>query len=479
MHTFDHIPKTVHHPILLPRTKPPTMQAAFKVQQEVKADLGLHKVVASLNKNYKPNGLKSYVAAMRKFGFKPTMPGPYEVGVWAQVRGLPISPNHAKLDSGLGPAGGRVSLTPVLRKKAADGSTGNVTADDQQNDLQYLCEVSIGSPPQNLQLDFDTGSADLWVFSTELSASARSGHTAFDSTKSSTYTKLDWLTWTIAYGDGSSASSDVGSDVITIGGLAIPHQSVELANEISEEFSQASGDGLLGLAWSKINTVKRCVIIPRPQHTPVENLISAKTLPKDAQLFTSCFYSTRDANKQSFYTFGYIDQDLVTASGKTIAWTAVDNSLGFWMISSASVSVGGQHIQRPGNHAIVDTGTTLCLVSDDVCKALYDTIPGATYETSQQGYVIPTSTKLTQLPAFSVAVGSNEFVIQPEDLIFGNPVNGVWFGGIQSRGDLAFDILGDVFLKSIYAVSLRTPLTLALIHVDTQAITNQSIRFGT
>lgn len=32
------------------------------------------------------------------------------------------------------------------------------------------------------------------------------------------------------------------------------------------------------------------------------------------------------------------------------------------------------------------------------------------------------------------------------------------FGGIQDRGDSAFDILGDVFLKNVYAVELLTML---------------------
>lgn len=191
-----------------------------------------------------------------------------------------------------------------------------------------------------------------------------------------------------------------------------------------------------------------------PANTPVANMISQGDIPKDSQLFTSAFYSERDAaSPQSFYTFGYIDQDLVAASGADIAWTDIDSSQGFWMFPSASTSINGQAISQAGNTAIADTGTTLALMSDQVCEALYKAIPGAKYDDQQQGYVFPLTTKASDLPELKVSVGDTQVTIQPEDLAFAPADSVNWYGGVQSRGDNPFDILGDVFLKSIYAVS--------------------------
>lgn len=74
------------------------------------------------------------------------------------------------------------------------------------------------------------------------------------------------------------------------------------------------------------------------------------------------------------------------------------------------------------------------------------------YDEQQQGYLFPTSVTADQLPDFSVAVGDKQFTIQKEDLAFTVASEGYWYGGVQSRGDNAFDILGDVFLKSVYAI---------------------------
>jgi hypothetical protein len=221
---------------------------------------------------------------------------------------------------------------------------------------------------------------------------------------------------------------------------------------MSAQFVSGAGDGLLGLAFGSINTVT-----PTPVATPVENMITEQDIPKTAELFTAKLGSWRDANEpdkgESFYTFGYIDQATVTASGQQISYTPVDNSQGFWMFDSASATVNGKSVAQSGNTAIADTGTTLALVSDDVCQAIYDAIPGATYDQTQQGWTYPTATTADALPVVTFAVGDKQFAVQKEDLGFADAGNGMVYGGIQSRGSMTFDILGDTFLKGIYAVS--------------------------
>lgn len=50
------------------------------------------------------------------------------------------------------------------------------------------------------------------------------------------------------------------------------------------------------------------------------------------------------------------------------------------------------------------------------------------------------------------AVGKTLYTLHPDDFGYASADNGFILGGIQSRGDLDFDIFGDVFLKCVYVV---------------------------
>ena len=74
-------------------------------------------------------------------------------------------------------------------------------------------------------------------------------HNIFDEGKSHTFNSSIGQRWNITYGDGSSASGHVGTDVVEIGGIVVQNQAVEVANKMSAQFRRFAGDGLMGLAF--------------------------------------------------------------------------------------------------------------------------------------------------------------------------------------------------------------------------------------
>lgn len=173
----------------------------------------------------------------------------------------------------------QAAVDRIRRGNVARRTTGSAETTPEANDVEYLTPVSIGTPAQVLNLDFDTGSSDLWVFSSETSKSDVQGQTVFDPNKSSTAQKLQGYSWQILYGDGSSSSGDVYTDTVTVGGLTVTAQAVEVAKKVSSEFSSDSNnDGLLGLGFSSINTVE-----PVAQKTFFDNANASL----DAPVFTA------------------------------------------------------------------------------------------------------------------------------------------------------------------------------------------------
>ena len=162
----------------------------------------------------------------------------------------------------------------------ATGNDGSVTATPEDSfDSEYLCPVDIGE--QTLNLDFDTGSTDLWVpllksqstynfifswvFLSQLSSASKEGHTVYDPSKSSAYKAKSGYIWDITCGDGSGTFGTVSTDTVTVGGTKVTGQAVEIATKVPSTFVlDTANDGLLGLPFSSINTGK---FLSYPQNT--------------------------------------------------------------------------------------------------------------------------------------------------------------------------------------------------------------------
>ena len=96
-------------------------------------------------------------------------------------------------------------------------------------------------------------SAISWVFSDLTPAASRGSHPVY---KTSDTKRLAGQSWSIGYGDGSGAAGEVFADTVIIGAATATRQAVEAATSVSSQFvSDADNDGLVGLAFSSINTV--------------------------------------------------------------------------------------------------------------------------------------------------------------------------------------------------------------------------------
>lgn len=402
----------------------------------------------------------------------------------------------------------------LLSKRA--NTTGSAVTTPQQSDVEYLTPVQIGTPAQTLNLDFDTGSSDLWVFSSETPSSSVSGQTTYNITKSSTATKLSGSTWSISYGDGSSSSGNVYTDVVAVGGVSFDKMAVESATKVSSSFTEdANNDGLLGLAFSTLNTVT-----PTAQKTFFDNIKSS--------LGSALFTADLKHNEPGTYNFGFVDDSLYTG---TLSYTDVDTSDGFWAFTADSFAVGGSNStsttttdsttgssssRRKGSKSnsansgsslfsrirrqfgggngsghgsgggsgsgsgsntgtgsgsgtttgntnsgsttssstitgIADTGTTLAMLPAAVCESYYSQVSGASYSSSAGGYIFSCD---ATLPDFSFTVGSTTVTI-PGDYVNYSELDSTGqdcYGGIQPDTSIGFAIFGDVALKSAFVV---------------------------
>lgn len=275
-----------------------------------------------------------------------------------------------------------------------------------------------------------------WVFSSLLPESQIGQHSVYDPSKSSSWSKLNGASFELSYGDGSGAAGIVGYDKVVIGQATVTSQAVECATSVSASFvDDAASDGLVGLGFSVINSVK-----PTPQQTFFGNIMS--------QLEQPVFTADLDINGDGTYEFGVIDESKYSGS---LSYVDIDSSSGYWQFESPSYSIAGTVITAVDpSPAIADTGTSLLLLDAATVLAYYSQVIGATLSPTEGGYVYPCS---ATLPDFAIAVGSNYMVeLSGSDLTYAEVDSTICFGGIQSNAGAGLQVFGDMLLQRQFVV---------------------------
>ncbi|XP_030158466.1 cathepsin E isoform X2 [Lynx canadensis] len=185
-------------------------------------------------------------------------------------------------------------------------------------DTEYFGSISIGSPPQNFTVIFDTGSSNLWVPSVYCTSPACKTHARFYPSQSNTYSALG-NHFSIQYGTGS-LSGIIGTDQVYVEGLLVVGQQFgESVTEPGQTFVNAEFDGILGLGYPSLAV---------GGVTPVFDNMMAQNLV-DIPMFSVYMSSDPESGVGSELIFGGYDHSHFSGN---LNWVPVTKQ-GYWQIA--------------------------------------------------------------------------------------------------------------------------------------------------
>ncbi|XP_039501436.1 lysosomal aspartic protease [Drosophila santomea] len=303
--------------------------------------------------------------------------------------------------------------------------------------LEYTIRVCIGTPPQCFNLQFDTGSSDLWVPSVKCPSTneACQEHNKYNSSASSSYVE-DGGEFSLEYGTGSLLGVR-SRDTVNIDGMVIRNQTfVEAVDEPGSAFVDVIFDGIIGMAFASLSSGIT---------TPFDNIIRQGLVQRPV-------FSV------------YLRRDGTSQSGGEVIWGGIDRSIyrgcinyvpvslpAYWQFTVNSVKVRDILLCN-GCQAIADTGTSLIVVP----LRAYHAINRALNATDNgEGEAFVDCSNLCQLPNFNLNIGGFTYTLTPNNYIYklqaDNNQTLCLSGFSYLEGNLLW-ILGDIFLGTVYTV---------------------------
>ncbi|XP_042098600.1 pregnancy-associated glycoprotein 1-like [Ovis aries] len=243
---------------------------------------------------------------------------------------------------------GKNMLNNFLKKHAYRQSQisfrgSNLTIHPLRNiyDLVYMGNITIGTPPQEFQVVFDTGSADFWVHSLFCTSPACATRVRFRQHQSSTF-RSTRKTFSINYGSGTMRGVIV-HDTVQIGDLVSTDQPFGLSMAESG-FEGTVFDGILGLNYPNLS---RSGAIPIFDKLKNEGAISEPVF---------AFYFSKDEREGSVVMFGGVDHRYYKGE---LNWIPLFEE-GDWSVYMDRITMKRKVVAcSSGCEAIVDTGTSL------------------------------------------------------------------------------------------------------------------------
>ena len=302
---------------------------------------------------------------------------------------------------------------------------------------QYVGRVGIGTPPQYLDVIFDTGSSNLWVTSCLCDSDACQLHACFDSSSSSSYKEVGYDV-EVKFGTGN-IEGFISQDTFSLGPLKIRGQNFgEITVENGDVFHTARFSGIMGLAFPSLSAY---------DFTPVFDNIMAQDLLAEPMF---SFYFSKLPVQESALFFGAPDPSFYVGN---ITWVPVAKQF-YWETRLEDIELDGvrQHFcdnYENGCKIVFDTGTSLITGPYSNIGTLLDKF-----------HIDPDCTNLNNLPKLTFIVGGTPFHLEPEDYVMQSNTESTGLKHCKPgfmpldvpppRGPLW--ILGDLFMRKFYCI---------------------------
>jgi len=250
-----------------------------------------------------------------------------------------------------------------------EASLGGLRAQAQRvHALQYYGQVTIGTPPQNFTIIFDTGSGHLMVPSARCDSAACSKHKSFQMNKSSTAVPIGWAdspltpaadetdrdTLIVNFAMGDAVGQYVRDRVCLGGGDAFCALAdfVEMTEESDNPFKNAEWDGILGLGQA---------VSDAPEFN-IFGVLASNSTPRMHQPIFSVYLGQEVADEAEI-TFGGVRQERMASP---LTWVPVSTE-GYWQFQFTDFLIDGKPTglcKKYGARqcqAVLDTGSSLMM----------------------------------------------------------------------------------------------------------------------
>lgn len=253
------------------------------------------------------------------------------------------------------------NLTETTIKKASVESKDLIPFPIKNyKNTQYIANIQIGTPPQEIPVILDTGSGNLWINSSECKSQGCVEHKSYNRHLSSTFSNIG-LGVQVTFGSGLIVG-EINQDTISLGGISVHNQVFgEIINETGDVFSNGYFSGILGLGFQEMAAYKSVPIM--------DNIKNSKILKNNVM----SFYYTVNEDEEGQVTIGTIDHSKYTGN---LDYFPVNDKF-YWSISLKDIKYNNQSLNlcKHGCKAIIDTGTTLITGPPDDLNTLLKSIP--------------------------------------------------------------------------------------------------------